>query len=148
MLDFNPSELLLVAIVALVVIGPKDLPKAMRFVGQWVGKARAVGRQFRSGFDAMVREAELEEMETRWKEENERIMREHPAEPIAPEASTAETPALPDESEAPAVMTPKPDTIGGLVDEAPAPSPDHEPHQTDRAPMLDLPMPPAPPAKP
>ncbi|VVT04388.1 Sec-independent protein translocase protein TatB [Sphingomonas sp. EC-HK361] len=149
MLDFNPSELLLVAIVALVVIGPKDLPKAMRFVGQWVGKARAVGRQFRSGFDAMVREAELEEMEKRWKEENERIMREHPAEPAVTEASTAGTPASLDEgSEAPPAMTPKPDVIGGLVEEVPTASPDPEPQQNDRAPMLDLPMPPAPPAKP
>ena len=70
---------MLVAFVALIVIGPKDLPKAMRVVGYWVGKARGVARQFRSGFDAMVREAELEEMEQRWAAENERIMREHPA---------------------------------------------------------------------
>jgi len=74
----DSSELLLVALVALVVIGPKDLPKAMRVVGYWVGRARGVARQFRSGFDSMVREAELEEMEKRWAAENERIMREHP----------------------------------------------------------------------
>jgi len=79
MLDIAPTELLLVAFVALVVIGPKDLPKAMRIVGYWVGKARGVGRQFRSGFDAMVREAELDEMEKKWAAENERIMREHPS---------------------------------------------------------------------
>src|SRR3546814_7572700 len=78
MFDVAPTELLLVAVIAIIVIGPKDLPKAMRFVGHWVGRARGVARQFRSGFDAMVREAELEEMEKRWKEENERIMREHP----------------------------------------------------------------------
>jgi sec-independent protein translocase protein TatB len=78
MLDVAPTELLLVAVVALLVIGPKDLPKAMRFVGQWVGRARGVARQFRSGFDAMVREAELAEMEKQWAAENERIMREHP----------------------------------------------------------------------
>lgn len=78
MFDIAPSELLLVGFVALVVIGPKDLPKAMRIVGYWVGKARGVARQFRSGFDSMVREAELEEMEKRWASENERIMREHP----------------------------------------------------------------------
>ncbi|MES2989430.1 MAG: Sec-independent protein translocase protein TatB [Pseudomonadota bacterium] len=78
MLDFNAPEFLIVAIVALLVIGPKDLPKAMRFLGKWVGKARGVARQFRSGFDSMVREAELSEMEKQWKEENERIMREHP----------------------------------------------------------------------
>ena len=79
MFDVAPTELLLVAFIAIIVIGPKDLPKAMRFVGHWVGRARGVARQFRSGFDAMVREAELEEMEKRWKEENERIMREHPS---------------------------------------------------------------------
>jgi sec-independent protein translocase protein TatB len=78
MFDVAPTELLLVAVVALIVIGPKDLPKAMRFVGYWVGKARGVARQFRSGFDSMVREAELQDMEKRWAAENERIMREHP----------------------------------------------------------------------
>ncbi|WP_260598379.1 Sec-independent protein translocase protein TatB [Sphingomonas endolithica] len=77
MFDVAPTELLLVAMVALVVIGPKDLPKAMRFVGFWVGRARGVMRQFRSGFDSMVREAELHEMEKKWAAENERIMREH-----------------------------------------------------------------------
>jgi sec-independent protein translocase protein TatB len=76
--------LLLVAVVALLVIGPKDLPKAMRFVGKWVGKARGVARQFRSGFDAMVRESELAEMEKQWAAENERIMREHPPTPALP----------------------------------------------------------------
>jgi sec-independent protein translocase protein TatB len=81
MFDVAPTELLLVAIVALLVIGPKDLPKAMRFVGHWVGKARGVARQFRSGFDSMVREAELAEMEKKWADENARIMREHPADP-------------------------------------------------------------------
>ncbi len=77
MFNIAPSELLLVAVIALLVIGPKDLPKAMRVVGYWVGKARAVSHQFRSGFDAMVREAELEEMEKRWAAENARIMAEH-----------------------------------------------------------------------
>ncbi|UZK67370.1 Sec-independent protein translocase protein TatB [Sphingomonas sp. M1-B02] len=79
MLDVAPTELLLVAVVALLVIGPKDLPKAMRFVGQWVGKARGVARQFRAGMDTMMRESELAEMEKQWAAENERIMREHPS---------------------------------------------------------------------
>lgn len=79
MLDVAPTELLLVAFVALVVIGPKDLPKTMRVVGGWVGRARGVARQFRSGFDTMVREAELEEMEKNWAKENARIMAEHGA---------------------------------------------------------------------
>ncbi len=79
MFDVAPTELLLVALVALLVIGPKDLPRAMRFVGNWVGKARGMARHFRSGLDEMVRQSELEEMEKKWAAENERIMREHPA---------------------------------------------------------------------
>jgi sec-independent protein translocase protein TatB len=78
MFDIAPTELLLCAIVALVVIGPKDLPKAMRVMGHWMGRARGVARHFRSGIDAMIRESELAEMEKKWAEENERIMREHP----------------------------------------------------------------------
>ncbi len=77
MFDIAPSELMLVALVAIVFIGPKDLPRAMRFVGQWVGKGRTMARHFRSAMDEMVREAELAEMEQKWKAENERIMREH-----------------------------------------------------------------------
>jgi len=107
MLGIDSSEFLLVALVALVVIGPKDLPKAMRVLGYWVGRARAVGRQFRSGFDEMVREAELEEMEKKWKAENERIMREHPFVPPPP----APPPTLPEpvaDADPPATLTQEP----------------------------------------
>ena len=78
MFDVAPTELLLVVVVALVVIGPKDLPKAMRFVGKWMGKARGMARHFRAGLDTMMREAELEELEKHWREQNDAIMREFP----------------------------------------------------------------------
>ena len=78
MFDIGYSELLLIAVVALIVIGPKDLPNVMRTVGKWIGKARGMARHFRSGIDTMMREAELEEMEKKWREDNERIMRDHP----------------------------------------------------------------------
>ena len=81
MFDVQPTELLILGVVAILVIPPKDLPRAMRMAGHWIGRARGVARQFRSGFDEMIREAELAEMEKRWKEENERILREHPSEP-------------------------------------------------------------------
>jgi sec-independent protein translocase protein TatB len=83
MFDIASSEFLLVMLVALLVIGPKDLPKVLRVVGKWVGKARGVAAQFRSGFDEMVRQSELEELEKKWKAENDRIMSEHPADPRA-----------------------------------------------------------------
>jgi sec-independent protein translocase protein TatB len=84
MFGIGYSELLVIAIVGLVVIGPKDLPRVMRQVGRWVGRAQTMARHFRSGIDTMMREAELEEMEKKWREENERIMADHP--PIAPPA--------------------------------------------------------------
>ena len=62
MFDFAWSELALIAVVALVVIGPKDLPRVMRLVGQWVQRARAIAREFQGSLDQMVREAELDEM--------------------------------------------------------------------------------------
>jgi sec-independent protein translocase protein TatB len=93
MFNVDLPEFLFVAVLALVVIGPKDLPKVMRVVGKWVGRARAMASQFRSGFDDMIRQSELEEMEKKWREENERIMREHP---LPSTISAPETVAVPD----------------------------------------------------
>ena len=127
-LDIAPTELLVLGAVALLVIPPKDLPRAMRFAGQWVGKARGLARQFRSGFDDMIREAEFAEMEKKWKAENERIMREFPqtvdmaalmapkpqdqagADPYSdPEPVTVEQPVIAAEPEVPpAPPAPKP----------------------------------------
>lgn len=103
MLDVAPTELLLVAVVALLVIGPKDLPRAMRFVGQWVAKARGVARHFRSGVDEMIRQAELEEMEKKWAAENERIMREHPPQPAMIEGEMTPLGGMPESETAPAI---------------------------------------------
>ena len=101
MFDVASSEFLLVMLVALVVIGPKDLPKVLRVVGHWVGRARSMAAQFRSGFDEMVRQSELEEMEKKWAAENERIMRENPSDSVrsydseAPEQAAAEADPTP-----------------------------------------------------
>ncbi|QIG54860.1 twin-arginine translocase subunit TatB [Altererythrobacter sp. BO-6] len=74
MFDIGAAELLVIVIVAVLVIGPKDMPLAMRTAGRWIGKIRRVSAHFRSGVDAMIREAELEEMEKKWKAHNEAIM--------------------------------------------------------------------------
>jgi sec-independent protein translocase protein TatB len=127
MFGVDSSEFLLIAVVALVVIGPKDLPKAMRVVGYWVGKARGVSRSFRQGFDNMVREAELEEMEKRWAAENARIMAEHPASSDAESIAAAE-PALtehPASTDAP-IMVEKP-VVAPAPEHKPAPQPDSAP---------------------
>lgn len=54
--------MLLVLVVALVVVGPKDLPKLMRKMGQWTAKARGMADQFRRSFDDMARQSELDEL--------------------------------------------------------------------------------------
>jgi sec-independent protein translocase protein TatB len=62
MFDIGWSELLLIAVVALVVLGPKDLPRAMRFCAHWVRKARGMVREFQGHVDEMMRESELDEV--------------------------------------------------------------------------------------
>jgi sec-independent protein translocase protein TatB len=122
-LDVAPTELLVLGAVALVVIPPKDLPKAMRLAGQWIGRARGLARQFRSGFDDMIRESEFAEMEAKWKAENERIMREFPQ--------------TPDQA---ALMAPLVDPLPADADDAPA---------MVAAPVIEpAPTPAAPPKKP
>src|SRR4051794_29627663 len=139
MFDIAPSELLLLAVVALVFIGPKDLPKVMRVVGRWIGKARAMAGHFRSGIDEMIRQSELEELEKKWKEENERIMREHPlAAPFDPfDASPA------------AAHAPFPDSVAEGIplaapaDAQPVDGPVPDPHEAAADPAApELPLPP------
>ncbi|MDE2228369.1 MAG: twin-arginine translocase subunit TatB [Alphaproteobacteria bacterium] len=62
MFDFAWSELALIAVVALVVIGPKDLPRVMKNVAFWVRKARSIAREFQGSIEEMVREAELDDV--------------------------------------------------------------------------------------
>jgi sec-independent protein translocase protein TatB len=93
MFGIDSGELLIIAVVALVVIGPKDLPRVMRTVGQWIGRARGMAKHFRVGLDTMMREAELDDLEKSWQATNDQIMREHPY--PAPEKDWAEpVPAL------------------------------------------------------
>ena len=60
MFEIGWTELLVIAVVAIVVIGPKDLPRAMRSVGQWTGKMKRMAREFQGQFNEAIREAELD----------------------------------------------------------------------------------------
>jgi sec-independent protein translocase protein TatB len=62
MFDIGWTELLVIAVVAIVVIGPKDLPRAMRTVGQWTTKVKRMAGDFQRQFNEAVREAELDEV--------------------------------------------------------------------------------------
>ena len=121
MFDIGAGELLVIVIIAIIVIGPKDMPLAMRTAGRWIGKVRRVSAHFRSGVDAMIREAELEEMDRKWREQNERIMAKYPSDPGTgegvSEAANPTTDGLPKASEGSSAET----KLGGEMTPLPPP---------------------------
>jgi sec-independent protein translocase protein TatB len=62
MFDIGWTEILLIAVVAVVVVGPKELPRVLVSVGRWVTKGRALAREFQDGVQTVMREAELDEL--------------------------------------------------------------------------------------
>ncbi len=87
--DLGWSEILLVGVVALVFIGPKDLPKALRVAGFWVRKARTLSREFQSSIDQMIRESELDEMRQGFKKASEFDLEQEFHNTIEPPANPA-----------------------------------------------------------
>jgi sec-independent protein translocase protein TatB len=121
MLDIGPSELLLIVIVAVIAIGPKELPAALRTVGRWIGQMRRMSAHFRTGLDAMIREAEMAELEKKWAEQNAKIMREHPADArpeMEPTGAYPSRPASPEpppaSAEAKVATSDNPDAYRGM----------------------------------
>ena len=84
--DIGASELLVIAIVALIVVGPKDLPGLLRKLGQMMAKLRGMAAEFRASFDEMARQSELDEL----RREVEAMRRGHIAEMASLQASEAE----------------------------------------------------------
>lgn len=64
MFDLSWSEILVIGTAAIIFIGPKELPGALRTAGQWMGKARALAREFQNSIDDMIRESELEKIKS------------------------------------------------------------------------------------
>lgn len=62
MLDLGWSEILVIGIVALIVVGPKDLPRMLRTLGQYAGRARGIAREFQRSMDDAARQADIEEL--------------------------------------------------------------------------------------
>jgi sec-independent protein translocase protein TatB len=120
-LDFGMSELLLIGIVALVFIGPKDLPKALRVAGFWFRKARTLSREFQTSVEQMIREAELDEMRQELKKATEIDIEKQFRDTIDPTGSLAESlkpPELPKFSD---------------IDRPAAPAPEAPPQAADPA---------------
>ena len=103
MFDIGWDELLLIGLVALVVIGPKELPTVLRTLGQWIAKARSLAGEFRSHVDDMIRETGVDDMKREFqdmampperKELEDNLMIGNPMAPEEPK--TEEAPAPPD----------------------------------------------------
>jgi len=71
MFDIGWSELLVIAVVALIAIGPKELPGVLRMVGQWMGKARKMAAEFQGQFQEAMREAEMADLKKSFDEVKE-----------------------------------------------------------------------------
>jgi len=112
--DIGWPELMLIGVVALVVIGPKDLPAALRVAGYWVRKARTMSREFHSHFEEMIREAELDEVRQELKKVTD-INLDHAVndsvDPVADPATAGATQTVP-----------KPPDVPDYLDETPAPA--------------------------
>ena len=79
MLDFSWSELLVIGIVALVFIGPKELPGVLRMLGQWMSKVRRMASEFQNQFHEAMREAELADL----KKEVDKMATDYSIDPLA-----------------------------------------------------------------
>lgn len=79
MFDVGWQELMLIGVVALVVVGPKDLPLALRTGAKWIRKARGLAREFQSGLNEVVREAELDEIKKQVEQQAQEIQAFDPA---------------------------------------------------------------------
>ena len=125
--DLGWSEILLIGVVALVFIGPKDLPKAMRVAGYWIRKARTLSREFQGSIDQMLREAELDDVRQQLKKAAEFDLDREFHNTIDPTGSLGESlkpPELPNFSAAAELPSPsiegRPEAAGETTTGAPA----------------------------
>ena len=149
MFDLGISEMAVIAVIAIIAIGPKQLPDAMMTAGRWIARIRGVMRQVREGFDEMVREAELKDMEKKWADENARIMREHPegaltSADMAGHGEQMRPLPPPSEQAAPPEPTPPDSSVSQAAEPAPQqPAPPQDPADQTASPADREPTPPA-----
>ena len=135
MFDIGWSEIAVIAVVALIAIGPKELPGVLRMVGQWIGKARRMASEFQGQFQEAMREAEMADLKKSFDEVREAaagfkggslmtslqkdvtsaLRIDDPEKPMDPQAAPAADAAVTDASVAPAETpviptTPEPPT--------------------------------------
>src|SRR5262249_13856303 len=138
MFDIGWSELLVIAVVALVVIGPKELPGVLRSVGQWAGKIRRMAAEFQGQFQEAMREAEMADLKKHADDLSESvrsltandpygIARDIEAVNSSTPAKTGSEPSTETAAETSVAPTPAPDSV----------PPPAEPAHADPAPVAD-----------
>ncbi len=149
MLDMSWGEIMVIGAVALIVIGPKDLPKALRTVGQMTGKVRRMASEFQGQFNEAMREAELDEVKKQLQGVNDSVASAtstnfNPIQTLRDELKTSIEAPVPDPEKAP-----EPVSSQDTAEIAPGPGSDasvqavvegREPSPAD--PLVDLPLPP------
>lgn len=110
MFDIGWSELLLVAVLAIVFVGPKDLPRLMRTLGQYTAKMRAMAREFQNSFEDMARETELDELRKQVAELRHDAMR-----PLSDIPRIVETPDVETPNAAKPHIAPPPGETGAVA---------------------------------
>ncbi|MBO0754795.1 MAG: twin-arginine translocase subunit TatB [Bradyrhizobiaceae bacterium] len=130
MFDFSWGELLLIGVVALIVIGPKELPGVLRMIGQWVGKIRRMAAEFQSQFHEAMREAEMADLKKQVDDINDaaRGLTRH-FDPLSLD-STRPTGSTPPDVPAPSSTPPADATAAPSTDPQSAPSDSSAPEPT------------------
>ncbi len=161
MFDISWSEFLLIGIVALVVIGPKELPAVMRTLGQWTRKVRSMATEFQNQFQEAMREAEMTDLKKQVDDMARDVADFDPLKGVREDvanvgsemqrslgAPAEQTPPVPDASAEPALPAPPappaeaaPDGLPAPHDDAAAPAP--APAATPAADQTTAPTPPA-----
>lgn len=133
------SEIVVLGIIALLVVGPKDLPLMMRKLGRWLARLRGMAQEFRSGFDELARQAELDEL----KREVEALRRHSSFSGLVDEITRpVDLSPLP-ETPAPRATLPRPERSydpASVVAPAPAPAPTPPAGEASSAPEPELPV--------
>jgi sec-independent protein translocase protein TatB len=151
MFDLSWGEVMVIGAVALIVIGPKDLPKALRTVGNMTAKVRRMASEFQSQFNDAMREAELDEIRKQVEGVNQSVAGfnpiqtvrdelkgaiEGPATPSGSPASSGPNPLIPPAEPAPAALPLPPETAAGAAEPS---IPSAEPAGAQAAPATDRP---------
>ncbi|WP_063683322.1 Sec-independent protein translocase protein TatB [Bradyrhizobium stylosanthis] len=111
MFDIGWSELVLIGVVALIAIGPKELPGVLRMVGQWMGKARKMAAEFQGQFQEAMREAEMADLKKSFDEVKEAATGFNPLSSLQKDVSDAlRVDALDKPAETPAISSETPAT--------------------------------------